>query len=1053
MAFGSRKASDPSRAQAARLAVDEQTTARAQGGGVRASGPSRPARVSYGLPALNTNARTLPTPPARPDAASPREHQTSGRPIPVRRHEAALVQFRREMDSLHPIAALERGQPTAPLALSQMRSVDGFLDAVDRFFGTGSDGRALALKLLGAIPPGAAGEAAYLAPLVVLTALHAAGAPDARTAAAMLADLKDPALSTPEKFRLERALAATVPGTEALAHLHGLQQRPAQVQLLREGLQLCADLERKGFDLAGHGSIDSVVQALQSDARARMDHDIGHADDTPLQLLAKAARHVNLHAQAAARGEATPAGPHSDRAAYVAWKQGGFVESGQGSDFDRAIGRMHKFMSYVERADHGPRTAGQLARDAASYLGRAVGVGKSPLSMTRHGTLGGDLDRADVEAARQRAALDAALTQAVDHLVGELSVLPARQADAREGHPRLARAAVLDLWRETGDTGHAVAAVQARAVQLLARAGAEGQVPDEQALARSLRRFTRPLRDADAAEPAVRAGMRTLEALAQARARGGAGLRQPQQRQDLRKLLAELRATGRVGADAVPLFKLSDLKALLRGQPRSGPTAEDARRVMKAMTQDKGVLFATFADGASGGVGGVASAIWLAGGLGGAPLVYPVFGAEGDKSAAVAVGNYSSGGRLVVGSERVRSARVGIGAGWASPPLADRLLTASAVAQATASHGSSRMEGLVISARNDIPGWQGKLPEVIDFLFDQARLQPGDSTAPKAQDAAELWGRYAQRFGDDPHLGVSWVADRARATAVSVSAGAVARVRTGAGTAIGPGVSIGKGAGGSRLERTVNAGGADVPIASRRRVGSVTLSASLVQSTPVASALPGPQMEAWGLGSPLAGFSAEWAGGHNVVARLGRNRDGTLSPKLCTRDIMFTDAPSLIAQVNRHRAGWERALVEGDASGHTGPGEARARLNGFVQQAASVDSPIALYGEMVELSAAAAARINGLEAQLATILGEGDARAGARALSADERRESHALQNEVQRLLKDESSWVPRALWAAETNARGSTTGLNLGLKLVNQEQAEALHLTALLAATTPRPA
>jgi hypothetical protein len=122
------------------------------------------------------------------------------------------------------------------------------------------------------------------------------------------------------------------------------------------------------------------------------------------------------------------------------------------------------------------------------------------------------------------------------------------------------------------------------------------------------------------------------------------------------------------------------------------------------------------------------------------------------------------------------------------------------------------------------------------------------------------------------------------------------------------------------------------------------------------------------------------------------------------------------------------------------------------QQAASVDTPLALYGQMVELSAAAARTVNALQAQLDTILGHGDLQASSRALAPDERSECHALQNEIQRLLKSESSWQPRALWAAETNVKGSTTGLNAGVRLANQEQAEAFHLTALLVAATPRP-
>jgi hypothetical protein len=1057
MKFRSGKTADAARATATRLAAsDEPAAPGATDGG--ASGVTRwprPARVSYGVPGLKTNTQSLQPPRARPDAAAPSVPVTSGRPMPARRHEAALQQFRRDVDWLHPIAEQERGQPSMPGAVSSTRNLGALLDAVHSFFGVGSSSDALALKLLGAVPPGPPGdEHRYLVPLVAATALRSAGATNAPEAARLLALLKDGAHASPEKFRVERALAATAPGTTVLAHLRGLQDQPEHLRCLREGLNLCSELERKGMSLNDHGSVDAVVQALQATAHVRIDHDIGHANDAPLQLLAKATRHVNEQTRAHAQGEAAPAATaalRSDHAAYVAWKQGGFVESGRGSDFEQAIGRMHKFMTYVERADHGPRTLGALAHDAKSYFGRSVGVGKSPLSPMRHGTLGGDLDRADAEALKLRQALNTALSQAVDHLVDNLRQPTTRAADARDGHNGLLRAAVLDLWRDTGQTEHTVQAIGARAGELLQRAGAPGALPDPAALSKTLSRFTRKVRGDEHEQPAVRADMRTLQALAQARAGGGAALMPPAQRQDLHGLLKELKATGRVGADAVPLFKLSDLKLLLRGEPRPGPTADDAQRVMKAMTQDKGVLFSTHSDGGSGGLGGVATVLRRLSDAVAAPIVYPLVGLVASKSATVSVGNYATGGRLFIGTENAVAGSLGLGVGWSTPPLLDGLASASAVAQASANHVRAHTQGLAITARNDQPGWKGTVPAVIDFLFDQSKLKAGDAQNPRAADAAELWSRFAGAFGDNPHVGISWVDDHANTTALSANAGAIARLRTPSGSAIGPGISVGKASTRSRLERTVGSGG-DVPIANSKQLGSVNVSLGVSQTTPFVGAVANRASDAWGVAVPVAGVSADWIGGNSVTTRLGRERDGTLSAKLCSRDIMFTDAKSLIARINRDRTTWEQALVALDETGQTQPHDARERLNTFIQQAASVDTPLALYGQMVELSAAAARTVNALQAQLDTILGHGDLQASSRALAPDERSECHALQYEIQRLLKSESSWQPRALWAAETNVKGSTTGLNAGVRLANQEQAEAFHLTALLVAATPRP-
>lgn len=1060
MHFRPRKSSGISQADAARLEQPAASAAPSTGGKSAATGVPGPVRVSLGIPGLLTLTRTARPPASSRLAVRPgAESAIAGRPMSARRHEAALQLAERGFEQLHPVAQAERGQPSTPQTLASMRSLDGLLDAMESMFGGAAGCNSLSLRVLGAVPPEPSGETRYLAPLVLATALHAAGAKTPQDAMRLLEQAKRGEQS-PQVFGLQRMLAATAAGTQALAHLRGVNHDPVQTQRMQEELQLCSALERQGVRLERHSSVREVVHDLEASVETRMHVDIGKPDDAPLQLLAKATRYAHTLRQS---GLQAPAPQPGDRAAYVAWKQGGFVESGKGSDFDKAIGRMHKFMSYVERAEHGPRTLGGLLQDARSYFGRAVGVGKSPLSATRYGTLGGDKGLVHEEVSKVQARLNSALSAAVDNLVDGLRDPAVRQADGLR-HAQLARAAVLDLWRESGQTDHPVQAVVYRAAELLTRAGAPMQPLDESALVKSLGHFTRKVRT-ESGEPSVRVGMRALEALASARtwrretqpaapAPGSFPSTVPtpaQRRQHLAALLTELRAVDQVGTDSKPLFKLSDIKALLRGTPREGPTAADAQRVMTALARAPRTAFSNFSDGASHGVVSVGGLALRAGALLGTPLAYPVLGATAGKSATVSIGQYPTGGRLFIGTETSRAGTVGVGAGWVAPPLAGQLVTALAVAQATASREQSHAQGLTISSRNVKPGWEDKLPQAVDFLFHEASLKAG---AGRAEAPGELWNRFAQRFGDDPHLGVSWVDEHAATTGASIGATALVRVQAGAKTSIGPGLSVSLGISSTRFERSVNAQGADVPTVIHSRQGAAGLSLGVSQTAPFVEAGADRAVADWGAGVPLVGASLEWrTPGGLGIASLGRDRDGTLNPALCQRDILFTESKSMIEYINRNRGSWEAAIVAQDETGATQPEAARARLNTFVNEAAAAHSPLALHGEVVSLAPAVTQTINGLEARLTTILGHGNRAAASRSLSADERLECNALQNEVHRLVQAETSWVPGALYSTESNSRAGTTGLNFGLRVANQEQNAALHVTALLVAGTPKPA
>ena len=1068
-----KKSNEAAVAQTNRLATAKEPNDSTLAGRLaRAGAKLAPARVSIGIPGLKTLTRTVG--PKGPGAAGVPDAETavSNRPMSAQRHAAALRLHDQGMDELFAVAHPDAGQPTVPKTLAAMGTEAGFHEAVHAMFGAGAESEALAQRLLGAAPPQAYGATRFLTPLVLATALQSVGA-TTPTQATHLLDGAHRKEESPGLFQLDRALAATHAGTQALGHLRGVQDRPAQLGLMRDGLNLCSELERKGVLLDQHASVGEVLRDLAATPEANMDAPIGGNNDAPLQLLAKALRHS--HAQRLDVNE--PLGQvANDHAAFVAWQKGGFVESGKGTDFNNTIGRLHKFMTYVDRAEHGPRTLGALASDAKAYFGRAIGVGKSPLSAMRHGTLGGDLELAHEEAAKVKQALNRALSAAVENLVDELSD-PSVRNDPAKLNNRLTRASVFDLWKQTGHTQHSVADVLDRAGQLMSEAGRPLQPLDAKAMTQSLRKFTRKARTDDGA-PAIRIGVRALQAMGATRARRGAADDDPiatraeiqqlqaqptgnaivqamqkhrlahlqaQRRHHVSDLVAEMHSVERGGSERKPLFKLSDIKALLRGTPRDGPNSADAQNVMTALAQAKGISISTFSDGASRGVGTFGALALHAGASIGTPLVYPIAQAEAGKTATVTIGNYPTGGRLFIGTERSKAAALGVGAGWAAPPLLGGLVAAAAVGDVSARHGVSHAEGVAISTRNDAPGWQDRLPAVVDFLFSEARLQPG---AGRAEDPAALWDRFADRFGADPHVAVSWVDDKSATTSLSAGAVAITRFKAGAETNVGPAVSVGVSASRSRFERSTAADGGDVPTAIRSHQVVASASASISQTPPFVPAAGDAQIAGWGAGVPLVGatMQLDLAGGIGI-ARLGRTRDGQLNAAMCQREVLFRDSNTMIEYVNRNRTTWEEAMVSKDASGATDQAGARQRLTKFVQEVSAGHTALSLYGEFVSLQPDVADKINGYEARLTTLLGQGDRSAASRTLTHTERAECNALQGEVRRLLQAEASWSPGALYAAEPNAVAHTTGLNFGLKIANQEQAQALHVNALLLA------
>jgi hypothetical protein len=998
--------------------------------------------------------------------------QTSATPMSEQRHEAVVNYTKRGMDKLYPTTPQATGQPPVSASMEAMGSEAAFREHLGRIFGPDADGE-LASRLVSMARNEAEDGQRYLGPLILATALKAQGVREPEDALSMLNSIREENY-TPATFRLERALAASVAGTRMLAQVRGLPPGERPIGALREMLNLCSALEEKpGVDLSWHRSPQEVLQSLETNREAKMHDRIGEDDDGKLQLLAKALRHAVHHTA----GNPLATYREDDRSAYVAWKKGGFTESGKGTDFNQAIGRLHKFLTYADRANHDERTLSNMARDVRSYFGRAVGVGKSPLSPMRHGTWGGHLGLVKDEDRKLKARLNKALQEAYRWQREELRD-PAIANNVDKRHQLAARAAVFALWyRSTGSNEFSLADVRQEAERQLG-VGPRATELDDKVLKKALKQFTRMSRGEDG-QTRVRVTVKALEAVAANRKPVADAVRQlsPEQlrsevnalratrwrsaaedarmnslqacrREMVSDILSDLRKDQQVDGRAKPLFKWSDVKRLLRGTPREGPSAEDARQVMKAMTKAPNVGTSTYSDGASHGVGAIGSVVLSASSATGVPIVYPILELDKGRAAMVSVGNYPTGGRLFIGKESSGGAGVGVGGGWAAvPPFAKDVMSVGGFGEASVSRHGARTEGVAITAHNDQQGWRDALPNVVDFLFDEAARTQRQG---RAATAADLWHRFADRFEADPHLSVSWVHEDSSNTNAQAGVFGTARAGTGV-TRVGVGVRVGYSYDSFQATHASGPPGGDVSTSMHGKITNMTAGATLGETVP-GKVFPADRMvRSWGLLAPLASISADSPHVAEIgIARLGRNRDGELSAPLCQREILFGSGASMIEYINRNRPAWEAALSRPEDEVDMVAANARRRLNEYIEELASTQSPVSLSGELATLSPKAAGRINALEAQIIAIRGEGDAQSRARQLSRADQDECRLLENEVRQILNTESNWMPAALYTADESGKAVNTGLAFGLRAVNQEAGHALHVTSLLAAAPP---
>jgi len=1064
--------------------------------------PGGPTSISLGVPAIFQGlSKTTGAAKPKVRGAPPPRVPISDKKLSASKMDKVNAKANLALDKMqsvhHPAKSMQEG-PSTGLAMSDLAA---YHREVAAMFGDTPAARDLGHAILQLVPPAGGDDGQpdtrpLKAPLMLATALSAVCQSNAPLAepGRLLRELRA-GVRTWETFSLQRVLASTAPGADALCK--ALNVPDERKEPFCDALRMCSALEKKGVDVDFTSSPTEVLQRLARDNTIGLDKPIGGDDDPPLRLLGKALRHAN----AAASGEPSGAGAMesaadshaTDKHAYVAWKKGGFVDSGKGSDFNKAIERLFKFSTYVDRADHGPRTFRNMVKEVGTLFTNMVGVGKSPLTMLRNGT-SGSLGTMAQESARFKESLNDTMSPLRHHYHKQLSH-PAVVADADRFHAALTRTAALDVWAGKGgrvNVAIAAAEVAARATELH---GALAVAPefDLEQLKTQLKSFATS-HHTNQGELSVQFRLKTLKAvakelvaqapatdaaeLADLRAESRALRSMPERTAEQNARLDDIQAqllhhTGAAVTQArmiksalVPtrnLFEFKDLyRMLTSAPPREGPTAAETRKHFQSISGGKLESMTRMEAVRSLGINVdpaiVLKPVALKAGLPKVPLVLPAVGHVRTRSAVVEAGDSLTGGRFYVGTQTAASTFGQFGAGLVIP-LPKGGGVAVPLALLAGAYTPVEGEGACITTRIDVPGWEQKSAEVVDFMFDQA-IPPQGQQRP--QTPGEFWQRFSDKFGDDRNVTMSLDKNSAQVNAQTGVFAAAVRAPVGSDMTMGPTfvASLSRTQVSSQLNTEAVA--ADVPTSFEGTTISFAASVSVAQANPMA---PLPSGDVIGLGTivPYGNLRIDKnIDGQFGLGRIGRNADGTVAAFSSQRIVGFRKPDDMLAYVQSNLDSWVETLRDMDPRNrdpdNTDPANkqttegARALLVSFLQQIKHAPARGDInFGEFRTLQPAVAERISDYEARVDTLQGKGDGAASARALSEPARHEINQLQNEIHRLLSEVGSWRPTALYGLENVRRSeSTGGIDLLAKVGGSRSISATRLTSLLIAALP---
>jgi hypothetical protein len=944
----------------------------------------------------------------------------------------------------------------------------------------------------------------YERPLILATALSRVCKSPERALAAYQALLEHPthlgglndaramASSTPASAehqalanRVRCVLASTASGMAALAQLEGIEidrlpqhERPeaeAKLQAYSLALRACHVLERHGVQppAVSNRSLQAFQGALPAEFLGAR---LGSGDRAdPPEARSTLPAQALTYAIARMQGPVPPA-LAACKPAYVALRNG-FTESGKGSDFNRAIERLHSFMKYADRAVAAQRPLqGETGMaKAADWLGRKAksafidipkralgGQLKSPLESVRYGTHGTTLDLLKAEKQKYGRKLDEALQQGIAAIRNDLQTLRDEHSTEpdyqRRASQLIVRALALEDWRnrnrpDGGDEYHGVKGHAVDLDSLLQAAANEarhiGIDLDRDAATRELqarsrgRLQPRPMH------------LKTLETWARPE-NGDLSDALKDSIREAREIASAKRTIEQAGLfDLVRHSGLgSGVKQWIQGSPK--PSLDDIQDKVNSIC--KGTDVASFSDGGNVGLGGTVG-LSLTGvqvndvALGAGPTA-EVSGETG-RHAVFRVGVTSTSGEFFLGTERRSGATGGAGAfaGTKLPGLVQ--FTGSAGARYGYSHTTGT--GVAIRVRKNGEEWKS-LPEfrdpngpkvedenwkymtakVADFMFDEARKGPAD----RAGSGAELWRRFVDQFGDNQDVSINWVESKASSHKVSLQLNGTGRLGNSSartGVSVGAGMEHVFGAKSERIDKSGAFSHSQAAKGTRTTAGVQGSAAYNLPGLPVESRVIAGDVATQSVSLPAV---ALYSIGREATLHASNgsirltSEGGRLVPDLCFKQREFGTASEFTSFVESKRAQWERAVGKSDSENvlryH------RDELNKLLRAVASLpERGNKVFVERMSLKQEAAAMIDAYQARLDTLKGEGDLQSRIGDLQGTPiAREVQLLENQILAELTNEENWQPFRLYASETSSTAKDSGLDVFLKLSRRSEA-----------------
>ena len=652
-----------------------------------------------------------------------------------------------------------------------------------------------------------------------------------------------------------RAFAKNGPAYNALWTMkvsrgHDIAQTPENKMALREALQAIDTLIAYG-SIGQDGPKDWKTVAEECESQRDMLYATRIGGSESNDALARMTLLHASHQLSGTRGTV----PVCLRAASMAWRNG-FTTSGKGTDFNRMVHRMHKFATWVRRAEQ--------PRSPSRFIQRVFGRQLSPLSAMRHGLLGGDLGDLETEtkalADHTHAALDR-LNTAVKQVINSNAY--ASLSDKSKVTLQ-SQSAVLDHWKALGDNLHVKAKLPRKDVRQLLASHRSSSTPGS-----SARDAMRVLRTGFT--------LNVLEDWA-----NNPELSDHAQILDVQADVNKARET------AFPLL-------LPEGDVLNKASLQ---KTAKRALDTEGVQFR------HRGLAGIEPVVSL--GLPSAASVAPGVGittryARG-RSATVRIGTSTTGSEIFLGTERRSDKGV---SGFAYAGLVETPVRLGVVGQVFYREERGHETGVCLRVSKTVAEHKAQCGDVIDFLFDP---QAGADNGPS--DAQALWQNFANRFIDsDVSVNFVEVENKRRRTAGSVSLGVgLAFEKQTVGLHLR-----------ARAERRVDlahrsesAGHAISNVASDRRTTSLVAGAALSWNfIPSVGLTDGTgQVATVGVPAmPLISYQATYSLPSSSAARVRVTlQDDGIMPALSLQHREFMSPNQLLGHVQERRALWETAL-------------------------------------------------------------------------------------------------------------------------------------------------